>query len=587
MRTQIKEAAMPAKPSGEIKTKIVPVTQKNGDIYLMERQTQYDPVKKYNKVLSSKLVSKIPKGEKNPVPTRPKAAKGHKSDVKSEKLSASRVRVGMMDIVDHIGSVSGIDAAVYASTDLGTAQKIISIARYLFASNGQTLPGIQTWQFTHPLPYASGISEDVYHDLFNRIGLDESLQQNFFRERCSLLEGNDAIAYDSTTISSYSEKQIDARYGFNKSHDGLKTIKLLTLYSINSRQPIAFTKQPGNLPDVTAIENALDQLGALGVTDAEIVTDNGYYSEPNLSEMLQRGFDFVTLAKTSLKWIKPEIDKHMEDLSTIHSVCPFDITTHGITVMLMHEFDKVRKYISHKTGAEKGSTETFKRRIYLHIYFNATRQSEDRVAFENDLYELKTLIEAGTPVDELPESSQRKVSKYMKLRTWGNKTTVTFKDKACQDAYKYHGYFCIISNKEKDCFEALRKYRSRETIESFFESGKQRADGTRARVWGSDTLRGRMFVQFVALCYYEYFSNQLRLMKPTLGLRDSSLTQRELEVEDKLKSWMNNTPVYLQLQWFDTVEEVKISSELRSKRWNTEVTERDRLYLSKLGVDQT
>ncbi len=577
---------MPAKPSGEIKTKIVPVHQKNGDIYLMERQIQYDPVKKYNKVLSSKLVSKIPKGEKNPVPTRPKAAKGQKSDVKPGKLSASRVRVGMMDIVDHIGSVSGIDAAVYASTDLGTAQKIISIARYLFASNGQTLPGIQTWQFTHPLPYVSGISEDVYHDLFNRIGLDESLQQNFFRERCSLLEGNDAIAYDSTTVSTYSENQIDARYGFNKSHDGLKTVKLLTLYSINSRQPIAFTKQPGNLPDVTAIENALNQLGALGVTDAEIVTDNGYYSEPNLSEMLQRGFDFVTLAKTSLKWIRPEIDKHMEDLGTIHSVCPFDITTHGITVMLMHEFDKVRKYASHKTGAEKGSTETFKRRIYLHIYFNATRQSEDRVAFENDLYELKTLIENGTPVNELPESSQNKVKKYMNLRIWGNKTTVTFKDKACRDAYKYHGYFCIVSNKEKDCFEALRKYRSRETIESFFESDKQRADGTRTRVWGSDTLRGRMFVQFVSLCYYEYFSNQLRLMKSSLGMRGGdTTTQHELEVEDKLKSWMNNTPVYLQLQWFDTVEEVKISSELRSKRWNTEVTERDRLYLTKLGMD--
>ena len=576
---------MPAKPSGEIKTKIVPVPQKNGDIYLMERKTQYDPVKKYNRVISSKLVSKIPKGEKDPVPTRPKATKGHKSEAKLGKLSASRIRVGMMDIVDHIGTVSGIDEAVYASTDLGTAQKIISIARYLFASNGQTLPGIQTWQFTHPLPYASGISEDIYHALFNKIGLDESLQQNFFKERCDLLEGNDAIAYDSTTVSTYSENQIDARYGFNKSKDGLKTIKLLTLYSINSRQPIAFTKQPGNLPDVTAIENALNQLSALGVTDAEIVTDNGYYSEPNLSEMLQRGFDFITLAKTSLKWIRPEIDKHMDELSTIHSVCPFDISTHGITVMLMHEFDKVRKYASHKTGAEKGSTETFKRRIYLHIYFNATRQSEDRVAFESDLYELKTLIEGGTPVNELPESSQNKVRKYMTLRTWGSKTTVTFKDKACQNAYKYHGYFCIVSNKEKDCFEALRKYRSRETIEAFFESGKQRADGIKTRVWGSDTLRGRMFVQFVALCYYEYFSNQLRLMKSTLGLRDGNLTQHELEVEDKLKSWMNNTPVYLQLQWFDTVEEVKISSELRSKRWNTEVTERDRLYLTKLGMD--
>ena len=30
---------MPAKPSGEIKTKIVHQTQKNGDIYVLERKT--------------------------------------------------------------------------------------------------------------------------------------------------------------------------------------------------------------------------------------------------------------------------------------------------------------------------------------------------------------------------------------------------------------------------------------------------------------------------------------------------------------------------------------------------------------------
>ena len=39
---------------------------------LLERKIQYDPVKKYNRILSSKLISKIPKVEKNPVPTRPK-----------------------------------------------------------------------------------------------------------------------------------------------------------------------------------------------------------------------------------------------------------------------------------------------------------------------------------------------------------------------------------------------------------------------------------------------------------------------------------------------------------------------------------
>ena len=114
---------MPAKPSGTIKTSRVNVKQKNGDIYVMERQTLYDPVKKYNKVVSSKLIAKIPKGEKIQVPTRPKRPNGSKLPIKPQKVSASRKRVGMMDIIGHIGFISGIDAAIYASTDIGTAQR--------------------------------------------------------------------------------------------------------------------------------------------------------------------------------------------------------------------------------------------------------------------------------------------------------------------------------------------------------------------------------------------------------------------------------------------------------------------------------
>ena len=47
---------MPATASGEIKIRIVHQPQKNGDIYVLERRTLYDPVKKYNKVLSSRII---------------------------------------------------------------------------------------------------------------------------------------------------------------------------------------------------------------------------------------------------------------------------------------------------------------------------------------------------------------------------------------------------------------------------------------------------------------------------------------------------------------------------------------------------
>lgn len=580
---------MPPKATGDIKIRTVHQTQKNGDIYVIERQTRYDPVKKYNIVLSSRIVGKIPKGETSVVSTRPKRAKSEKvSDLSASvpAVSATRRKVGMMDIVDHIGKSSGIDEAIYSSTDLGTAQKILSLSRYLLATNGQSLPGVTAWQYTHPLPYEEGLSEDIYHDLFESVGRNESLIQSFFASRLAAADGTALLAYDSTTVSTYSGRLSEARYGFNKAHDGLETVKLLSLYSIDNRQPVAFTKQPGNQPDVITIENALKQLQVLGINRAEIVTDNGYYSEKNLSELLHAHFDFITLIKLSIKWVKTELDKRLDEFRTASSACPFDTNTHGVTVMLMREFSRARKYASRKKGLSEGEEETFRRRIYLHLYFNPMRRVEQDAAFDKDIFELKALVEDGIPEEELSDSAMEKIRKYLLVRHYGQRTTVTFNEKAIEQRKKYHGYFALVSNCEKDPFECLRKYRRRETIEFFFEAGKQKADGFRTRAWSSECLMGRMFVQFVSLCYYEYLSEQLRRMRQSLTeeIKSDEDSSQVLKTKKKLLTWLKNTPVYLTLQWFDAVEEVKVSSKLLSRRWTTEITERDRLFLEKLGV---
>ena len=347
------------------------------------------------------------------------------------------------------------------------------------------------------------------------------------------------IKFLGESYSTYSENQLEARYGFNKASDGLKTVKYLALYSIEHRQPIAFTKQPGDLPDVLTIGNALSQLLALGVSGAEIITDSGYYSEQNISEMYQAHFDFITLAKTGFKWIKPEIDDHYNDMDKLSNVCPYDPTTHGITVMLMRDFIKIRKYANKKSRAAQGDEEVFSRRVYLHIFFNASRKVDEDQSFERDLLSLKEKLENGMSIDDLNDAAQKKVKKYFIIRTWGKKTIISINEKACAQAKKYHGYFVLVSNGEKDTFKALSKYRKREHIEDYFRSSKQQADSMRIRVWDADTLRGRMFVQFISLCYYEYLSECVRKMKLSLGVpngdHDHDLKQNlDLEKSSKV-----------------------------------------------------
>jgi hypothetical protein len=90
---------MPVKPSGEVKIRIVHSTQKNGDIYVFERQTIYDPVKKRNGLLSTRLLSKIPKDSGPPAPIRPKKPCFEKRSEISRKIVASPNHIGMVKLI--------------------------------------------------------------------------------------------------------------------------------------------------------------------------------------------------------------------------------------------------------------------------------------------------------------------------------------------------------------------------------------------------------------------------------------------------------------------------------------------------------
>lgn len=47
-------------------------------------------------------------------------------------------------------------------------------------------------------------------------------------------------------------------------------------------------------------------------------------------------------------------------------------------------------------------------------------------------------------------------------------------------------------------------------------------------------------------------------------------SKAQTKLEKRLKIWLENTPIYLQLQWFDVIEGIEISSKLKTVRWSTE-----------------
>ena len=129
-----------------------------------------------------------------------------------------------------------------------------------------------------------------------------------------------------------------ARYGYDKNKDGMPQIKYLVLFSLKNQRPVWFTELPGNVADVVTVNDVINELKALGIKKVTFVTDNGYFSELNIGEMLGQGYNFITLGDVDSKWIELEIDKYYKTVQNIIYACPFDLDTHGFTCSITRNF---------------------------------------------------------------------------------------------------------------------------------------------------------------------------------------------------------------------------------------------------------
>lgn len=569
---------MARKVTGKVTTSQFRRTQKNGDIYVYERTLLYNPEKGYTEQIASKLLGKIPAGGTELEPTRPRS---------SSKSTAVRKTIGAMDILEWVGRESGIDDDLLASTDRGMAQKIMSVARYWTANPGGTIPRIEEWQIDHRMPYGDGLSADMCYDLMASIGMGASVQQNYFAARASRMPSKTSVAVDSTTISSYSEHLNDVRYGYNKSGDGLATLKVMTLFCTETRQPIAFMRQPGNIPDVISVMNTVKQLDTFGMEKPLVVMDGGFFSEDNILFLIKEKTKFLMKGQLDGRWILPELEKVLCELSLPSHTSPHHPGVYGTTVTAMHGFHWIRQ--RNRGTAAKGETVTETHRVYLHFFLDCNRQRIDRTAFLQQVQRVKDQLDSGIETNQMSRREQNIAKKYLNARNTRGGMKISINDEECLKEMKYYGQFCLVSNSKMDTFEALDNYILREKTEECFRIDKQYNDAMRTRSKGTFALEGRLFCQFVAMGYEQFLYSKIQEIKSVLAVKTKDPahdTSKNLKAEKELLNWLNKMSLVKILDWFDARQETTVDTKFGKKRWKTEIIERDKLFLKYLGVTQ-
>lgn len=569
---------MPRKASGMPKAKQVERRQKNGDIYVYEVTTLYNPEKKYNEHVSSRLLGKKA-ADGTIVPTR------SRKNPKTVDTTAVRKTVGATDIIEWVGRESGIDDDLLSSTDQGTAQKILSIARFWMANPDRPVRHIEEWQISHEVPYKDGLSEDICYQLMKYLGQNASIQQKYFRYRAAHARSRAAVAVDSSTVSSYSELLNDVRYGYNKDGNGLASVKLLTLFNLDDHQPVAYARQPGNIPDVVSVMNALKQLSVLGMDKPLLVLDGGFFSEDNILSFIHAHTKFLMRGRLDGKWIFPHLKLAVPKMMRPSNACHDDPDLYCYTKRISHNFAYKRKQTRGET--EKGTITMEEHRLYLHFILDTNKARRDKALLIREIQSVKQQLENGVDPNLLTKSESRIVDRFLKVKSLKSGLKVTMEDSAIMNETRYYGYFVLITNEKMEASEALREYRLREKTEESFRIDKQYNDAHVTRAKTSESLEGRFFCQFVANGYEAFFQKELNRVKSSLAIpngdpeHDNSDTFKK---EKALLNWLKGMSVSKLFDWFDAVQETTVNSNIGRARWRTETIERDRLFLTRLGV---
>ena len=376
-----------------------------------------------------------------------------------------------------------------------TYKQILSIAYYLILEDRAPLSRFVRWERTHEHPYGKEIASQRSSELFGSV--TEDAKQRFFSLLSARRLEEEYLVYDTTSISSYSQSLKQVRYGVNKDHDPLAQINLALLLGQTSRLPVSYRKLPGNISDVKTIKKLLSDLEYLNIKKVKLVLDRGFYSEANINAMYQHHYKFLLGAKISLKFIKKYLDDARDNMVTRANYS----ARHAL---YCQSFSTDWHYSEVKPRS--GEVIKEKRRIYLHLYYNDQRATDEKLRFNKMLDRLEEELLSNRRVTKNEKLYQR----YFNIHeTQVRGIQLSVKEDAIKAKEERFGYFALISNGIKDPLEAIDVYRSKDLIEKAYDDLKNRLSLRRTSVSSEERLDGKLFVQFIALIYVSYIKQKM------------------------------------------------------------------------------
>ncbi|MBS0627372.1 MAG: transposase, partial [Verrucomicrobia bacterium] len=228
-------------------------------------------------------------GKLDPVTGELVPSKRLASNLDLSEQTASVKSVGATQLLENICQKLQLDK-ILKSTFPEHWELILSLA-YFQAMDKKPLSKIEHWTEAHTHPYGKFIDHRRVSELLSLITEDRQLV--FFKKWAKLRSEEECLAYDITSISSYSELNNMARFGYNRDEESLPQINLAMLFGEQSQLPVYFRSLPGSIRDVSTVKHFLKMANFLQLKHPHVVMDKGFFSKDNLTGLLKNRIDFT------------------------------------------------------------------------------------------------------------------------------------------------------------------------------------------------------------------------------------------------------------------------------------------------------
>ena len=334
--------------------------------------------------------------------------------------------------------------------------------------------------------------------------IDEAKRNDFFRTWVHVRQQQEYLAYDVTSISSYSKLNEEVEFGYNRDREKMPQINMSMYFGETTKMPVYYRTYYGSIPDKTHLRAMMEGSEKVGIKDAHFVMDRGFFSKDNLIYLNRHSSGFIIGMPNGLEISQEIIQRYGEEIKSSRN----DLGIGDVNGMAIERSD-------------------YGFRCKIHLLYSDEKMADEKYRFKIEFKKWQTSITKGL----IPREAEPFF--HISKDKDGSVQSVEANYEVIDAYMRGMGYFLIMSTDfRKSTADILEIYRMKDVIEKSFDNIKNDLDMKRLRIHSAQAEEGKMFLAFLALILRTYVFNTLKpyILKKRLSLDRIFIELRKIKV---------------------------------------------------------